>query len=203
MSVPRSVAAVAVGLFAGGAVAPQPATFPVFERHHVDAIGSQLGQTALADIDKDGDLDWIAGTADRVGGTIWWWQDQGPTTWVRHVLGTGRTDVGGALHDVNGDGWLDMLSGSRLLLSTGRPRTEPFRAYDVGTAYSHDTIFADVDGDRRLDAVAKLGSQRALLVYGPRRRDHGLAVSHRRDGHRAQGPRRDCPARGWRCRRRW
>jgi hypothetical protein len=141
------------------------ASFPRFQRHHIDAIGTQIGQTALADIDRDGDLDWVAGTADRAGGNIWWWEYRGPDDWVRHTLGTGHTDVGGAVHDVNGDGWLDMLSGSRLLVNTGRPKSEPFRGYDVGTIYSHDAIFADVDGDRRPDLVAN-SDRTGLFWYG-------------------------------------
>lgn len=135
-------------------LARQDEAFPRFARHRIDAIGSRLGQTALADMDRDGDLDWIAGSSASAGGTIWWWEYRGPDRWVRRVIGVGNTDVGGALHDVNGDGWLDMLSGSRLLLSSGDPRSHPFRAHDVGTIYSHDTIFADVDGDGRQDAVA-------------------------------------------------
>lgn len=148
------VAAFALIVPVAGQTTPQPSSFPAFERHRIDAIGNLLGQTALADIDRDGDLDWVAGTADGAGGDIWWWEYRGPDEWIRHWLGTGHTDVGGAVHDVNGDGWLDVLSGSRLLLNTGRPRTEPFRGVDVGTIYSHDTIFADVDGDGRLDAIA-------------------------------------------------
>jgi FG-GAP-like repeat len=128
--------------------------FPSFERHRIDAIGTELGQTALADIDKDGDLDWVAGTSSRAGGSIWWWEYRGPDDWVRHDVGTGHTDVGAAAFDANGDGWVDILSGSRLLVNTGHPRTEAFRGYEVGTAYSHDTIAADVDGDGRIDAIA-------------------------------------------------
>lgn len=125
-----------------------------FDEHRIDDIGRKMGQTALADMDRDGDLDWVVGCADHGGSTIWWWEYQSPDRWVRHELGQGNTDVGGAVFDVNGDEWLDMLSGSVLLLNPGRPRDEVFRPYDVGTIYSHDTEFADVNGDGRMDAVA-------------------------------------------------
>ncbi len=147
-----------------GALARADRPFPAFERHRIDAIGSELGQTALADIDRDGDLDWVSGTSTHIGGSIWWWEYRGPDHWVRHEVGTGHTDVGAATFDVNGDGWLDILSGSRLLLNTGHPRTEPFRGYDVGTTYSHDTIVADVDGDGRMDAMAN-SDQTGLFWY--------------------------------------
>jgi len=146
-----------------GSQASPDAGIPRFSLHRIDAIGSRLGQTALADMDRDGDLDWVAGSSASAGGTIWWWEYRAPDRWVRRVMGVGNTDVGGALHDVNGDGWLDMLSGSRLLLSTGNPRTHPFRPHDAGTIYSHDTIFADVDGDGRDDAVAN--SDRSGLFW--------------------------------------
>ena len=60
------------------------AEFPKFEYHLIDKIGRQMGQTSLVDVDKDGDLDWIAGCN---GGTIWWFEYKGPDNWVRHLLG--------------------------------------------------------------------------------------------------------------------
>ena len=130
------------------------AGFPAFELHTIDRIGSRLGQTALVDVDRDGDLDWIAGQAIYQGGEIWWWEYQGPDRWVRHAAGKGDTDVGGAAFDVNGDGWVDILSGKKLLLNTGAPREKPFVEHEVGTIYSHDTEFADIDGDGKTDAIA-------------------------------------------------
>ncbi len=132
----------------------QTAAFPSFEVHVIDQVGSKLGQTGLVDVDRDGDLDWVAGTASHSDSTIWWWEYRSPDEWIRHDLGKGYTDVGGALHDVDGDGDPDMLAGGVLLLNTGRPSTEPFEPYRVGTIHSHDTEFADVDGDGDVDAVA-------------------------------------------------
>ena len=94
------------------------AEFPAFAYHRIDAIGNQLGQTALADIDRDGDLDWIVGESASQGGAIWWWEYQAADRWIRHPLGVGHTDVGGSLYDVNSDGWLDMFSGSRILINS-------------------------------------------------------------------------------------
>jgi hypothetical protein len=134
--------------------AAQDRGFPAFEVHKIDAIGLEMGQTGLADIDNDGDLDWISGQSNNAGGEIWWWEYQGPDTWVRHLMGKGKTDVGGAPFDVNGDGWIDMASGSVLLLNTGKPRQEPFKEYDIGAIYSHDTEFADINGDGKMDVIA-------------------------------------------------
>ena len=138
--------------------------FPAFEVHRIDGIGTQLGQTDLADMDNDGDLDWIAGQADRAGGDIWWWEYQAPDRWVRHLVGKGNTDVGGAAFDVNNDGWVDVLSGSVLLLNSREPWTRPFTAHHVGTIYSHDTEFADINGGGRMDALAN-SDQSGLYWY--------------------------------------
>jgi hypothetical protein len=153
-----------VTLLAGGAaVLGDQAGFPSFSYHRIDNIGRQIGQTALADVDRDGDLDWMAGQADRTGADIWWWEYQTPDRWIRHVVGKGFTDVGGAPFDVNGDGWIDFLSGSVLLINSGTPRDRPFTPYQVKTIYSHDTEFADVNGDGRMDAIAN--SDKAGLFW--------------------------------------
>lgn len=77
------------------------AEFPKFEYHQIVQIGNQMGQTSLVDVDKDGDLDWIAGCN---GGTIRWFEYKGPDNWVRHTLAQkAPTEVGGTAFDVDGD----------------------------------------------------------------------------------------------------
>ncbi len=84
------------------------ADFPKFEYHLIDRIGDKMGQTSLVDVDKDGDLDWIAGCNY---GTIWWFEYKGPDNWVRHLLGKKvLTEVGGTAFDVDGDGDIDICS---------------------------------------------------------------------------------------------
>jgi hypothetical protein len=185
----------AAGLF--GAPAARDAAqggFPAFQHHVIDHIGSQLGQTALIDVDRDGDLDWIAGQADRTGGDIWWWEHASADRWIRHDLGRGNTDVGGAALDVNADGWIDVLSGSILLLNPGAPRKSAFAAYTVGTIYSHDTEFADINGDGRMDALAN-SDKSGLYWYevppDPRQpwTSHLIASSNDHEVHGGVSPR--------------
>ncbi len=142
---------------------PSAPSFPRFTVHTIGHQGAKLGQTFIVDMDRDGDLDWIAGSANHATSKIWWWEYQGPDRWIQHFVGLGNTDVGGSAYDINQDGWVDLLSGSRLLLNSGNPRSEAFVGIDVETIPSHDTEFADLNGDGKMDAIAN--SDKAGLFW--------------------------------------
>jgi hypothetical protein len=125
-------------------------------RHHFvdrDLPGSAWGQTAVADLDRDGRPDYITG---RSRGDVLWYHMETPDRWVRHKLGEqSPSEVGGAVLDVDGDGWIDFVAGGAWYRNTGRPRTELFERidFDKGLSSVHDVVVADVDGDRRPDVL--------------------------------------------------
>lgn len=133
-----------------------------FEYHTIDRIGNQMGQTSLSDIDNDGDLDWVVGCN---GGDIWWFEYNGPDDWTRHLLGNkAPTDVGGVCFDIDGDGWLDQVSGAAWYRNPGEPRKRSFEKFPGATINCHGNVKADIDGDSRPDVVA-LSDEKGLYWF--------------------------------------
>ncbi len=135
---------------------PAQAAFK-FQHHFIDKDlpGDSYGQTGLVDIDRDGDLDFVTGGKDK-NKSIFWYEYVSADKWVRHVLGTNQpSDVGGIAIDVDGDGWLDQVTGSAWYRSTGKPRSELFEriVFDPGLNAVHDLLGADLDQDGRLDII--------------------------------------------------
>jgi hypothetical protein len=138
-----------------GAADPPPAPAPALScgAQVIDRPGGRgFGQTSLADVDRDGDLDFISGAN---GGPIYWFEHRRGAAWIRHALGgPARTDVGGVAIDVDGDGWIDQISGGDWYRNPGGPRPGSFARHANGVVRGHDNVAGDLDGDRRLDLVA-------------------------------------------------
>jgi outer membrane protein assembly factor BamB len=118
-----------------------------------DLPGVEYGQTSLADIDRDGDLDFVTG---RRGGEVFWFEFRGAEGWRRHVIGGDQpSDVGGAAFDIDRDGWIDHAAGGVWYRSPQSPHDGEFtrHVFDAELRAVHDLVPADLDGDGRLDAV--------------------------------------------------
>ena len=146
------LATMAAIMLGGPAWAGEPLKF----RHHFadrDLPGSSWGQTAAADLDRNGRPDFITG---RSRGEIRWYRLERTGRWTRHRLGDqSPSDVGGAALDVDGDGWIDFAAGGAWYRNTGKPREEPFEriVFDKDLSGVHDVVLADVDGDGRSDVL--------------------------------------------------
>lgn len=136
-----------------------------FKAHEIGRHGQSMGQTALIDMDKDGDLDWIYG----LRGNLFWYEYQKADKWVHHLLGEGaNTDLGGCPVDINNDGHKDFMVGNAWYENTGNPKNEAFILHsEIGTLTCHDNIAVDINGDGKLDvaAVSNDPGQKLLMWY--------------------------------------
>jgi hypothetical protein len=130
-----------------------------FKHHFIakDLPGNRdygYGAPALADFDKDGDLDFaVLNREDK----IYWFENEGHDTWTRRVLGpvTGG-QLGGATLDVDGDGWVDLVIGAFWYRNPQDPRQSEFQRYAYDTTIQreiHDIVTADMNGDEKLDVI--------------------------------------------------
>ncbi|MEX0747587.1 MAG: VCBS repeat-containing protein, partial [Rhodothermales bacterium] len=145
---------------------------PLFEYHRIDNIGAELGQTSLADVDNDGDLDWIAGQSDRRGGDVdqagLFWYEIPPdprAPWTQHLIASSASHEihGGvsprAVGDIDGDGDNDVVTGQAWYENVDGAglRWAPHMNIDFGEVHQYGlavrTWVADLDGDGDLDVV--------------------------------------------------
>jgi hypothetical protein len=142
-------------------------------RHHFisrelpakDQTVGDYGLTALVDVDRDGDLDFVLGGRPFKPSQLYWFEFQAPDRWVQHLVGTNYlSDVGLAALDVDGDGWMDLVCSGVWYRNPGQPREQAFERimFDENAAGAHDILLADMDGDGRPDVVM-MGDERTTL----------------------------------------
>ncbi|NLE44547.1 MAG: VCBS repeat-containing protein [Chloroflexi bacterium] len=133
---------------------------------HVMDLGLPEGnyaQTALADLDGDGRLEYILG---RQYAEIYWYSYDGEGVWSRHLLGLDSpSDVGGCVLDVDRDGFPDFVTGGAWYRNSRCPdKTFERFAFDVDLTGVHDVCSADVDGDGHLEVIT-MSDQNSLRWY--------------------------------------
>jgi len=134
---------------------------PGMFRHHyitreMPGRNMGMGSPALADFDRDGDLDFAF--LNRGDLKFYWFENQGVEKWQRHLVGpAGIGQLGSITSDVDRDGWTDIVIGGFWYRNPQQPLSKPFVRYTYDSTITreiHDMALADVDGDGSPDVVA-------------------------------------------------
>ncbi len=114
-----------------------------------------MGQTVMADLDDDGDLDFAAGQRDVLPGGMYWWERCSDDHWVPHLVGTGqKSDSSGDALDVDRDGLIDIVSGDSWFKNPGKSRDMPWQRLSAGHALNaEDLTVGDVTGDDMAEII--------------------------------------------------
>jgi hypothetical protein len=136
-----------------------------YQHHFIDTDLPRglYAQTALADLDNDGRLEYIVG---QQVGNIYWYKMHAPDRWERHLLGEhSPSDVGGAALDVDGDGFIDFVAGGAWYRNS-RDGSAPFTriVFDPDLRAVHDIVAADIDGDGQIE-ILTMSDQNNLRWY--------------------------------------
>jgi hypothetical protein len=125
-----------------------------FKHHVIDAElpHAFYAQTALVDLDNDGQLEYIVGQNNA---NIFWYKYHTPGRWSRHLLGEDSpSDVGGCAFDVDGDGYVDFVAGGAWYRNSRDPDKAWERlVFDAELTAVHDVVAADLDGSGSLGVI--------------------------------------------------
>lgn len=137
-----------------------------WQKIHLPGPNAGVEQTAslILDIDKDGINDFVIAER-RAAPAITWYKKNG-ATWNKKVIETGqvRIEAGGAFHDIDNDGDLDILFGQDNSGAAMWWWENPHPNHQVtqwirhelkntGGNKHHDSMFANVDSDAQIEFI--------------------------------------------------
>ena len=146
-----------------------------FKHHYLSTTFPRLngfGQSTTGDFNRDGRIDFLMGQhfGTREKQQLLFLNTGAKTEWPFSVVTTENTGDGGVnALDVDGDGWLDIVSSGSWFRNSQDPARVPFtkHIYDATAYGGHDMIIADIDGDGRKDVVVNTdkGAEKGLFWF--------------------------------------
>jgi len=141
----------------------------MFQHHYVtqDLPGETdwgYGCSAMADFDRDGDLDYAFTGAEG----LYWFENQKNIKWIMHEVGTmSLRHLGATVFDVDKDGWEDIIIGGYWYRNPQNPKEKAFERYQFDETLDtniHDIVMADIDGNGIQDVVL-MGEGEGVVWY--------------------------------------
>ncbi len=131
----------------------------------VPSGGNQQTASLILDIDKNGVDDFVL--ADRSGTTSLVWFRRTSAGWTQYIIDNTHLNIeaGGAYHDIDNDGDLDIVMGGDYQSNQIWWWENPFPTYGVSTPWTrrlikdggsnthHDQMFGDFDGNGKAELV--------------------------------------------------
>ncbi len=138
--------------------------------------GSEQTATLVLDIDRDGVDDFVIGERTTAPSVVWY--RRGTLGWTKYIIDASNLfiEAGGAFHDIDDDGDLDIVFGGDSRSNQIWWWENPYPDYAVNTPWTrrviknsgytfhHDEMFGDFDGDGKDELVFWNQSARALMM---------------------------------------
>ncbi|MCD4752934.1 MAG: VCBS repeat-containing protein [Anaerolineaceae bacterium] len=137
-----------------------------YYKHHIIDTSLPEGlyaQSMLGDFNNDGHLEYVLGLQY---GDLFLYQQKNASNWQRFVIGKASpSDVGAIALDVDGDGWLDIVTGGAWYRNS-RDFRVPFERipFDPTLHGVHDVFAADLDGCGEPEIIT-MSDQNDLRFY--------------------------------------
>ncbi len=143
------------------------------------------GGPALADYDRDGDLD--VAVSRRNTKQAYWYEQLNDSIWIQHLMGgwpTLELTLGTTSIDMDNDGWMDVMYEGVWFRNPGCLKDYPDVEWEARPikAGGHDAAAVDVNGDNRTDLLVYDGHK--LAWYDPANllREHVISAGHEDHG---------------------
>ena len=167
---------------------------PEWTHFYIDNVlpGSSWGTggPALADYDKDGDLD--VAISRRVTQSAYWYERVNDSVWIQHLIGSSENlanTLGTTPLDIDHDGWNDVVYEGVWFKNPGVLKNYPDNPWTTNLfkAGGHDATAADIDANGENDLVIYDGNKIAWynaskklkeVIIGSGYDDHGGVAPH-------------------------